>query len=187
MKQSQSLPTQIPEPALSRFLFADTRTAWIWLPLRLYVGWQWVEAGYGKITSPVWVGSKAGVALEGFLKGAMAKTAGPHPDVVSCYGAFLKDVVFPHASLFSHMVAYGELLVGIGLMLGIFTGIAAFFGGFMNMNYLFAGTISTNPLLFLIELLLILSWRVAGWIGLDRYVLPKLGTPWKPGELFKKK
>ena len=84
------------------------------------------------------------------------------------------------------MVAYGELLVGVALTLGLFTGIAAFFGGFMNMNYLFAGTVSTNPLLFLIQLFLILAWRVAGWYGLDRYILPLLGTPWDKGKLFKK-
>jgi thiosulfate dehydrogenase [quinone] large subunit len=185
MKQ-QVIPTEIPEPAISRFLFADTRTAWIWLPLRIYVGWEWLEAGYGKVMSPAWVGPKAGIAVEGFLKGALEKTSGAHPDVPGWYAMFIKEVALPNADLFSYAVAYGEVLVGIALILGLFTGIAAFFGGFMNMNYLFAGTVSSNPILFLIQLLLILSWRVAGWIGLDRYILPKLGTPWKPGQLFKK-
>jgi thiosulfate dehydrogenase [quinone] large subunit len=40
---------QIPEPALSRFLFADTRFAWFWLIVRIYVGWQWLYAGYEKL------------------------------------------------------------------------------------------------------------------------------------------
>ncbi len=186
MKSTITPSTQIPEPALSRFLFADTKIAWLWLPLRIYVGLQWAEAGYAKIMSPAWVGPNAGVAIEGFLKGALAKTAGPHPDVSSWYAVFLKEFVLPNAALFSHLVAYGELLVGVALILGLFTGIAAFFGGFMNMNYLFAGTVSTNPLLFIIQLFLILGWRVAGWIGMDRFVLPRLGTPWKPGRLFKK-
>ena len=30
----------IPEPALARFLFGDTRMAWFWLIVRLYVGYQ---------------------------------------------------------------------------------------------------------------------------------------------------
>lgn len=94
--------------------------------------------------------------------------------------------MLPNAALFSHLVAWGELLVGVGLILGAFTGVAAFFGAFMNMNYLFAGAVSTNPFMFLIQLLLILAWRVAGWYGLDRYLLPMLGTPWKPGKIFKK-
>lgn len=177
--------TQIPEPWLARFLFADTRMSWVWLVLRIYVGWQWVEAGWEKVISPVWTGAKAGVALNGFLMGAFAKTAGEHPSVQWWYGAFLHNFVQPNIHVFSYMVAYGELFVGIGLILGLFTGIAAFFGAFMNMNYLFAGTVSTNPLLFICELFLILAWRTAGWFGADRWILPFLGTPWSKGKLFK--
>lgn len=186
MAQQQAV-SQIPEPALARFLFADTRMSWVWLVLRIYVGWEWAQAGWEKVMSPLWTGAKAGVALNGFLTGAIAKAAGEHPNVQWWYAAFLHNFVQPNITTFSYMVAYGELLVGIGLILGIFTGIAAFFGAFMNMNYLFAGTVSTNPLLFVLELFLILAWRVAGWIGGDRWVLPLLGTPWHKGEIFKKK
>ena len=77
------------------------------------------------------------------------------------------------------MVAYGELLVGLGLIVGLLTGIAAFFGALMNVSFLLAGTLSTNPILFILATWLVLAWKVAGWYGLDRYALPKLGTPWK--------
>lgn len=187
MSKQQSTDIQIPEPALSKFLFSDTRLALVWLIIRFYVGWQWIVAGFEKITSPVWTGQQAGTALQGFLLGALKKTGGAHPDVSSWYGVFLKDFVLHQSVLFSYLVSYGEFLVGIALLTGLFTGIAAFFGGFMNMNYLFSGTVSSNPLLFLLELFLILAWRVAGWYGLDRFALPFLGTPWKPGKLFQKK
>lgn len=180
-------PTSFSEPPLARFLFSDTRLAVIWLLVRVYVGWQWILAGWEKVTSPVWTGSHAGVALQGFVAGSLKKTVGPHPDVASWYGAFLHNVVIPHVAVFSYVVAFGELAVGIGLLLGMFTGIAAFFGAFMNMNYLFAGTISINPLLFLLELLLILAWRIAGWIGVDQWLLPLLGTPWQPGKMLSDK
>ncbi len=179
--------TQLSEPPISKLFFADTRLSWLWLILRIYIGWQWVEAGYAKVISPMWVGPDAGGAVAGFAMGALKKTAGAHPDVSSWYATWLKDVVIPNAGFFSHLVAFGELAVGVGLILGLFTGIAAFFGAFMNMNYLFAGTVSTNPLMFVIQLLIILAWRVAGWIGLDRVVLPFLGTPWQPGKLFPSK
>lgn len=178
--------TQIPEPLISKFIFADTKFAIVWFLLRIYVGWEWLVAGYEKTTSDAWVGSHAGSALTGFLTGALSKTAGQHPDVSLWYAVFLKNFVLPQAAMFSHIIAYGELFVGAALILGLFTGIAAFFGSFMNMNYLFAGTVSVNPLMFLIELFLILAWRTAGWIGLDRYILPLLGTPWQPGNMFKK-
>lgn len=177
---------QFSEPSLSRVLFADTRLAALWLIVRLYVGWQWLEAGWAKVHNPVWVGDKAGVAVSGFLNGALSKASGPHPDVQGWYAAFVQNFALPHAAGFSYLVAYGELLVGIALILGIFTGIAAFFGSFMNMNYLLAGTVSTNPILFLLELFLILAWRVAGWYGVDRYLLAALGTPWQAGSAFKK-
>jgi len=82
------------------------------------------------------------------------------------------------------LVAYGELLVGIALILGAFVGVAAFFGAFMNWNFMMAGTASTNPMLFAVAILLILGWKVAGYYGLDRYLLPVLGTPWRPGKVF---
>ena len=176
---------QISEPKLSRMLFADTRLSWLWLIVRLYVGWQWFYAGFEKVQSPSWVGDSAGGALSGFLKGSLQKTAGAHPDVQTWYATFLEGVVQPNAALFSHIVTFGELLVGIALIVGAFVGIAAFFGVFMNASYLFAGTVSTNPLLLLLGLFLILAWRVAGWYGADRFLLPLLGTPWQKGKVFK--
>ncbi len=174
----------IPEPKLSKVLFGDVRFGWVWLVLRFYVGYEWFMAGWGKVQNPAWVGSQAGTAISGFLNGALAKTTGAHPDVAGWYAWFLSSVAIPHAAFFSYLVAYGEVLVGVGLVLGAFTGIAAFFGAFMNLNYLFAGTISTNPFLFFIQLFLILAWRNAGAIGLDRWLLPWLGVPWQPGKIF---
>lgn len=187
MKRRVYSVVRIPEPPFSRFLFADTRIALLWLVVRVYVGWQWLLAGYEKINSPAWVGPRAGSALQGFLNGALTKTGGAHPDVQSRYGWFLHNVALPNAAFFAHLVAFGEFLVRAALILGLLTGIAAFFGAFMNMNFLFAGTVSTNPLLFILGLFLILAWRVAGWYGLDRFVLPALGTPWSPGKAFKRR
>ncbi|HEY4693325.1 MAG TPA: DoxX family protein, partial [Bellilinea sp.] len=86
---------------------------------------------------------------------------------------------------FSKLVVAGEIIIGAALILGLFTGIAAFAGGFMNWNFMMAGTASINPILFTLSILLILAWKNAGWLGLDRWVLPLLGTPWQPGKAFK--
>lgn len=178
---------EIPEPKISRFLFSSTRFSFAWLLLRIYIGWIWLMAGYEKIINPAWVGPHAGTALAGFLMAALKKSAGAHPDVASWYANFLTNIIVHNAVFVSYVVSYGELLVGIALILGITTGIAAFAGSFMNMNYLLAGTVSINPLMFVAELLLILAWRTAGWFGFDRILLPLLGTPWQPGKLFTKK
>ena len=77
----------------------------------------------------------------------------------------------------------GETLIGVCLVLGAFTGIAAFFGGLLNWNFVMAGTASSNALLFAIATWLVLAWKVAGWWGLDRWLLRWLGTPWRIGPL----
>ena len=84
----------------------------------------------------------------------------------------------PNAGLFAYLVTFGEVLIGLGLIFGVLTGIAAFFGVFMNLNFLLAGAVSINPIIGTLALLLVLAWRVAGYYGVDRYLLPLLGTPW---------
>ncbi|WP_102346231.1 DoxX family membrane protein [Bacillus sp. Marseille-P3661] len=167
----------IPENQLSLFLFSNTRSALIWLIIRLYVGYAWINAGWHKITDANWTGVNAGGAVRGFVKGALAK-AEEGKDVTGWYATFLEQIVLPNAGIFGYLVAYGEVLVGLGLILGLLTGIAAFFGSLMNVSFLFAGTLSTNPLLFILATWLVLAWKVAGWYGLDRWALPILGTPW---------
>ncbi len=178
--------TEIQESILSKFLFSDTRFSWFWLIVRVYVGYEWFMAGWEKLGNAAWTGANAGAAVSGFLGGALQKTVGAHPDVSGWYAYFIQNIALPHAALFSYLVTFGEIVVGAALILGIFTGIAAFFGSFMNFNYLLAGTVSTNPILFVLQIFLILAWKTAGWIGLDRYALFTLGTPWQPGKLFNK-
>ncbi|MGD2163081.1 MAG: DoxX family membrane protein [Anaerolineales bacterium] len=174
----------IEEPPFARHLFGSVRWSWLWLIVRLAIGYEWIKAGWDKLHNSAWVGSEAGRALSGFLNGALSKTGGAHPDVQGWYAVFLRDIVQPNAHIWSYVVSFGEFLVGLALILGIFVGIAAFFGLFMNMSYLLAGTVSVNPLLLMGAMLLVLAWRTAGWFGLDRWVLPALGTPWSPGYIF---
>lgn len=148
--------------------------------MRVYVGWEWLLAGWGKIHNPMWIGSSEGQALTGFIQGALSKTGGAHPDVQGWYADFLSNIVLPHVVEWSSLVAYGEFLVGLGLITGTIVGISAFFGLFMNLNFLMAGTVSINPILFTLSIGLILAWRVAGYIGLDYFVLPLLHKYFRP-------
>ncbi|HEV2438563.1 MAG TPA: DoxX family protein [bacterium] len=177
---------EIPDPPVAQFLFADTRTSWFWLLVRLYAGYEWLTAGIEKLGSPVWTGPHAGAALQGFVASALKKVGGVHPDVAGWYANFLQSIVLPHAAAWSWAVTLGEMAVGVALIFGLLTGVAAFFGGLMNANYLLAGTVSTNPVLFILATWLVLAWRVAGYWGLDRWVLPALGVPGHPGRLFER-
>ena len=106
------------------------------------------------------------------MSGALQKTGGLHPDVSMGYAWFLENVALPNATAFSYLITYGEIAVGIALILGLLTGVAAFFGAVMNFNFMFSGVAGVNPYWILCEIFLMLAWRVAGHIGLDRYVLP---------------
>jgi thiosulfate dehydrogenase (quinone) large subunit len=158
---------------LRHFLFESKQSAWLWLVVRVYLGWQWLHAGYGKAVNPAWIGDQTGVAITGYFNNALTKTTGAHPDVQWCYAWFIENVALPNANLFSYVIVYGEIAVGIALILGLLTGVAAFFGAFMNFNFLFAGTVSINPYWILISIALMYAWKVAGYIGLDRFVLSK--------------
>ncbi|HEU0168632.1 MAG TPA: TQO small subunit DoxD [Chloroflexota bacterium] len=173
------------EPRIAQLIFSSPQSAIFWLVVRLYVGWQWLQAGYEKFTNPAWFGAKAGSGMGGFIAGALKNTTGDHPGVQGWYGTFLTAVVQPHLAVWSYAITIGEMLVGLGLIFGLFTGFAAFCGGLMNANYLMAGTVSTNPALFILATWLVLAWRAAGLFGLDRYVLPLLGVPGQPGRLLR--
>lgn len=164
----------LPHSKLSRIFFLDYRLSWLWLAVRIYVGWTWLMAGWEKMHNAAWTGDKAGLALQGFISNALTKTTGTHPDVQWWYAAFLRNFVQNHTTIFSYLVAYGELLVGIALILGIVTGIAAFFGAFMNTNYLLAGAVSINPILLILEICLMLAWRISGHLGMDKFILKKI-------------
>lgn len=154
----------------------------VWTVIRVWVGWQWLTAGWGKVVGPgsdVWVGSKAGVAVGGFLKGALAKTTGAHPDVQSWYAWFIQNVGMPNAKIFSYVVAYGEVLVGIGLIIGFLTVPALIAGILMNLNYMLAGTVGTNPILLAIAVLLLFIGPPAYYFAVDRLFWPWWRT-WRP-------
>ena len=168
----------IQDPPLARFLFSDKRAAWLWLILRVWLGAQWIDASLHKITNPAWV--QTGEALKGFWTSAVTIPAtGKSVIAFDWYRNVLNWLLQNQAyTVFGKLVAYGEFLIGIGLIVGAFVGIAAFFGAFLNWNFVMAGAASSNGLLLVLAVLLILAWKVAGYIGADFFLLRWLGVPW---------
>lgn len=132
--------------------------------IRVYIGYQWLTAGFGKVTG--------GFDASGFIQGAIVNAGGESPTVQAWWGAFLETFALPNAGMFSFMVAWGEILVGIALILGIFTNFAALMGITMNFAFLFSGTVSTNAQMVVLTVFLIVAGFNAGRYGLDRWVIP---------------
>ncbi|QYR21242.1 DoxX family protein [Paenibacillus sp. sptzw28] len=134
--------------------------------LRLYVGWKFISAGWGKLTND------KPFDASGFMKGAIAKADGEKPVVQQWYGDFLQGFTLPNVDVFNFLVPWGEFLVGLTLITGTLTMFSAFMGIFMNFNFLFAGAISLNPNLILIQFFLLAAGMNAGRFGGDYWIIP---------------
>lgn len=169
----------IQDPPVAKFLFSDPRASILWLIVRVYVGWQWIDAGLHKVSDPAWV--QTGESVQGFWTRAIAIPEVGRPAIsFDWYRSFLEYMLSMEAyTWMAPMIAWGELLIGIALVLGVFTGISAFLGAALNFNFMLAGTASTNPVLFLLSIGLMMAWKVSGYIGLDYFLLSMLGTPWR--------
>ncbi|HET7702558.1 MAG TPA: TQO small subunit DoxD [Candidatus Limnocylindrales bacterium] len=170
---------QVEGPAFARYLFSNTQAGLFWLPIRLFLGFAWLEAGWHKVTGTGWL--DGGSALAGYWTNAVAiPEKGRPPISFEWYRDFINFLLNGnHETWFAPLVVFGEIAVGLGLLVGALTGVAAFFGALMNMSFLLAGSASTNPILFTMAIGLMLGWKVAGYYGIDRYLLPMLGTPWR--------
>lgn len=175
---------QVHDPQGWRLLLGNTYLAVLWLPIRFFVGQEWLAAGEHKVRSDAWM--DGGTALQGYWTGAT--TINPETGASRItYDWFYNFITYmldnEWYTWFAKVVAIGEFLVGLGLVVGALVGIAAFFGTVLNFSFLMAGTVSSNPVLFGLAVFLVLGWKVAGWIGLDRFLLPLLGTPWQMGKI----
>jgi len=132
---------------------------------RIYLGWMWLQAGWGKIAGGEFDAS-------GFLNGAIRKASGEHPAVQAWWADFLQGIALPNVDVLNVLVPWGEFLVGIGLITGTLTSYAVFLGLIMNFAYMFSGTTSTNPQMALIGMLILVAGINAGKLGLDKWVIP---------------
>ncbi len=176
-------PGQVDDPIWWKLLLGNVFFSLIWLPVRFFVGREWLVAGEEKIRGGTW---KTGEGLAGFWTGAVAVPEGGRPAITYAWYREVLQYMLDHKwyTWFADVVMWGEVLVGIGILVGALVGIAAFFGTAMNFSFQLAGTASSNPVLFGLSVFLILAWKVAGFWGIDRYLLPVLGTPWHRGSIF---
>ncbi|WP_339060837.1 DoxX family protein [Tepidibacillus marianensis] len=144
------------------------KAAIFWTIVRIYIGYEFLMAGWEKITGPEPFSAK------GFMMGAIKKSVGEHPAVQGWYASFLNGFAVPMHGLFDILIPWGELLAGIGLIIGCFTTIALLATAFMNLNFMLAGSTSTNPQLYTLAIILLFIGAASYRWGVDYYFLPKL-------------
>ncbi|WP_137596792.1 DoxX family membrane protein [Paucilactobacillus kaifaensis] len=151
---------------MSYWLRHNVISRWLLTVCRVILGYYWLIDGYDKVFK--------GFDAKGFIMGAIAKPVlSPEGKVqYGAYGNFLKHFVLPNVNTFNFLVSWGELLVGLGLVVGAFTTAAVFFGLLMNFSYLLAGTVSINPIYIIVEFIILFAGYNAGRIGLDHWIIP---------------
>jgi thiosulfate dehydrogenase [quinone] large subunit len=157
------------------WLFRSKAAGVLWLVARLWLGYEWLNAGYQKLwgseKAAFWYGGGAGV--KGFSTAGIAGSAtGKGGASYGWWAGFLHNFVIPNSSWIAKLVTLSELAIGALLILGLFTGAAAFAGIGLNIIYMFSGSAGVNPAYAIVSLFLILAWRNAGYFGLDRFALP---------------
>jgi thiosulfate dehydrogenase [quinone] large subunit len=169
---------QLDDPVTWKLLLGNTFFALLWMPVRFFVGREWLAAGEHKVRDDAWM--SGGSALKGYWERAVAMPEQGRPAITYAWFRDVLEFMLRHEwyPWFAKIIAVGEVLVGLGLIVGALVGIAAFCGTLMNFNFQLAGSASTNPVLFGLGVFLVLAWKTAGYIGLDRVLLPILGTPW---------
>lgn len=137
--------------------------------LRLYVGWEWMHHGWEKMVG--------GFDAAGFLKNAVNNPVADRATgtvLFPNYTYFIEHFALPNVKFINFLIPLGEFLIGVGLIVGGLTLTAACFAMMLNFLFLFAGTVSTNPWLLLIGVILFAAGANAGRFGLDGYVMPMI-------------
>jgi thiosulfate dehydrogenase [quinone] large subunit len=104
----------------------------------------------------------------------VARQASDNP--LTFYKQFLEGTVLPHSSIFAQLTAWGETVVGLGLTLGLLTGLASLVGLFLVANYGLAtqwmspGQQGFHLVLFFLMLAFLFAragrvWGLDGWLA----------------------
>lgn len=151
-----------------------------YLAARLFVGWEFLYAGWDKATTS-WFHGAGSPEVNGFLSGAVSQShataQNPYPAVSHWFAWTSSNVFIAHASPISYMVVTAELCIGIGLILGLFLRLSAFFAVLMNSMFLLAGSLSAglNPEMLILGMVVLLGVAPAVYaLSVDRYLLPRL-------------
>jgi thiosulfate dehydrogenase [quinone] large subunit len=154
-------PSEVGSPRILGLMSRSRVLAVLWTAARIWLGVEWIQAGRAKLwgaeNSAFMHHDGAGVA--GFAThGAASYTWWHH---------FLTGFVVPNSGWIGILISVSEFVIGVALVLGVFTPGFAFAGLVLNVTYMLSGTAGVNPAYAAASVLLILMWRTSGWIGVD--------------------
>jgi thiosulfate dehydrogenase [quinone] large subunit len=143
-------------------VYLDKDWSIAYLAARLFVGWEFLYAGWDKATTN-WYSGAGGAEVKGFLGGAVAQSHAsakvPFPNVSHWFAWTANNVFLSHSHMISYLVVTAELCIGVGLIFGLFLRLSALFGVLMNALFLFSGSLSAglNPEMVILGMAVLLG------------------------------
>ena len=140
---------------------------WVIVPLRLFMGVTFIYAGLQKLTDPQYFNP----ATHGYIGHQIIAFATGSP-----LHDFLTSVAVPHASLFGGLVAYGELAIGLCVLLGLFSRVASLCGLLINLVFFLSADWHVFPYFYGSDIVFLFCWLTLLIAGPARQMLPALDT-----------
>lgn len=146
---------------LWEWLKQDKVMAFVWTAMRVWLGVMWVRAGWAKL----WGAENAaflhngGSGVKGFAAHGVA--------AYSWWGSFLHSFVVPNSGWIGVLVAVSEFAIGIALIAGFFTRLAALGSLLLLFTYVMSGTASVCAFYALFAIVVLTMWKTSSWLGLD--------------------
>ena len=131
-----------------------------WTAMRVWLGVMWIQAGSAKL----W-GAEAAAFVHGGA--GVAGFAAHGTPAYSWWGSFLHGFVVPNAGPLGVLVAVAEFAIGVALVAGLFTRLAALGSLALLFTYVMSGTASVCAFYALFAVVILVMWRTASWIGAD--------------------
>jgi len=121
---------------------------WALLPLRAFLGLTFLYAGLQKLANPNFFNAASGISIQNQLSGA-ARFSPIHG---------LLHAMLPYAGTIGLVVAYAEIAIGLGTLLGFYARTAAFGGALLSFNLFLAVSFHTSPYYTGADLVFFFAW-----------------------------
>ena len=149
------------------FVLSEIKTNGSFLiPMRIFLGSVWMRAGLEKVLSDKWFsGEELTIYLSQQIASGIIQVPG--------YMHLIETLFMPQAQLLSWIVVVGQLMTGLGILLGVLTNAALIGGLFMNINFVLAGSINPSAFYIVMQTVLFLA-NTGAILGFDKAICKRI-------------
>lgn len=126
----------------------ETGSRYALLPLRLFLGITFIYAGIDKLTDSAFMSDTGSGSIGEMMRGVRDTSAIPA----------LVDLALNNPVGFGYAIAFGELAVGIGTLVGLFARLAALGGALISLSLWLTVSWQVNPYYYGNDLAYLMSW-----------------------------